>query len=53
MEKFVEYVKWCKFFVIMILVVKEVKCLDKEVEDWYFDGEVLKGWRYIGINLSN
>ena len=53
MEKLAEYAKWCKLLAITILAVKEVKRLDKEVEDWYFDGEVLKGWRYIGTNLSN
>ena len=52
-ENLAEYAKWCLEMGIPILAVQETKRkTDNEAEEWYFPGELLEGWKFMGTGTS-
>ena len=47
-----EYAKFCKGNGIDFMAVQETKRPGTTIEEFKFDGELLKGWRYAGTGLS-
>ena len=52
-EKLAEIALWCKELGIMALAIQEHKRTMKIFEDWEFEGEQLKGWRFVGTKLTD